>query len=147
VVAGRSAKQERKCANGYHTASGRSRKAPLGELIQSQCDPALTHRPLWHVPPHAGAAEMSHVELAFSQKQDPVALPPYGPHTCPLGQFPPHIGDAEMRHVSSGYTHVHEPNVPCTPDSGPQTWPLGHVPPQAGVSETKQVVSGAKQVQ
>jgi len=49
--------------------------------------------------------------------------------------------------VSSGYTHVHEPNVPCTPDSGPQTWPLGHVPPQAGVSETKQVVSGAKQVQ
>ena len=26
--------QQRKCANGYHTASGRSRKAPLGELIQ-----------------------------------------------------------------------------------------------------------------
>jgi hypothetical protein len=56
--------------------------------------PDVQSDPVGHVPPHAGAWEMTHVLSGETHWQE---FPPDTcPQTCPFGHVPPHVGDSEI---------------------------------------------------
>src|SRR5262245_6438356 len=111
--------------------AGKGHARLVGGHMQSQLSPTEASPQAWpagqqascgHVPPHAGASEMTHVLSGATHMQlsDPDACP----QISPLTHVPPHVGASEVEHVP---THPHSPN-----DTAIHAVPGSHAPPHVG---------------